>query len=911
MRKIMKNALCVMLCLVTVFSLFTIASTNISAATSFPNNLYIQQATNYTCTLASATMMLRARTYLSGNDNWSTITESAVQSVAWGSGLKWSFTYAATNISITTAHASVSGISISSLKGLINSHPEGIVLYCGNYPHAVFVTDYEGDTFYCADPAAGYSGNRRKLSSSSLASKYSSQSSILSNVTAYWYVSSYNITGGSHTHSYDTFSHFSSSHPHTAYYKCSCNETKEDSSKKQFVETCAQCKNSQSGISYESIENGNYYLTIPSDGRYLNNSYGNDEEGNNLHIHTFGDYDSQVYTIRNMGDGYEMMPLSSTTRVVGVAETYVVSGNSVKLYTKNSGKNQLWKFQKVNGGYVIRNAQNPNLCLMPFDYGMIVSDYNGGERQIWKLEKNCTVTYDANGGMGVPASSRTKQGDSLQLTTQIPTRQCHKFLGWAPYWDSINASYQGGQTIQMQKDMTLYAIWKANHEYTNDSDSDCNICGANREDATSQYEPIAPGKYYLSIPSDGRYLNNSYGNDEEGNNLHIHTFSDYDCQVYTIRDMGDGYEMMPLSSTTRVVGVAEKTVMSGNGVKLYTRTSSQNQWWKFQPVEGGYVIRNAQNPNLCLMPFDYGLIVSEYTGGERQIWKLEKACTISYNANGGTGAPAASRVRGGYSTTISSTEPSRTGYRFLGWSLQSDGTTASYQANQTITVQNDTTLYAVWLKETSPEPVTNAFSLSSVSNAKQGDMIEVNFNVDQPNLNLCNLELTVHYDENYLTPIEQPDGFATMGSIWNGAMNVSNIENMKITMINTTPCMDTGVLFKMYFKVIAPIPVDGSTVISANVDVAGDSNGNPLTVAVRPVEIWGANQVVYGDLDDDDKPTSADALTVLKSVVGKEVLTNQQKIKADVNGDTTVNSMDALLILQKVVGKIQKFPVEQ
>ncbi len=557
--------------------------------------------------------------------------------------------------------------------------------------HSVFVTKVTSDRIYFTDANGGDKKNGIRWDASYTISDFREK------FTYKVHIPGNALTGNpTHSHSYDTFAYFSSNHPHTAYYKCSCGETKEDSSKKQFVETCAQCKNSQSGISYESIENGNYYLTIPSDGRYLNTSYGKDEEGNNIHIHTFGDYDCQVYTIRDMGNGYEMMPLISTTRVVGVAETYVVNGNSVKLYTKNSGKNQLWKFQKVNGGYVIRNAQNPNLCLMPYDYGMIVSEYTGGERQIWKLEKNCTVTYDANGGTGAPGSSRTKEGDFLQLPTQNPSRQCHQFLGWAPYWDSINASYQGGQTIQVQKDMTLYAIWKANHKYTNDSDTDCNVCGANREDATSHYNPITSGKYYLSIPSDGRYLNNSYGKDEEGNNLHIHTFSDYDCQVYTIRDMGDGYEMMPLSSTTRVVGVAEKTVMSGNGVKLYTRTSAQNQLWKFQPVEGGYVIRNAQNPNLCLMPFDYGLIVSEYTGGERQIWKLEKACTISYNANGGTGAPDASRVRGGYSATVSSAKPSRTGYRFLGWSLQSGGTTASYQPNQTITLQNDTTLYAVW-----------------------------------------------------------------------------------------------------------------------------------------------------------------------------------------------------------------------
>ncbi|MCD8023837.1 MAG: hypothetical protein LUF30_12990, partial [Lachnospiraceae bacterium] len=102
-------------------------------------------------------------------------------------GLRHAFTY----YGITVSHNSVSGITASKLKSLLDQHPEGIVLYCGKIPHAVFVTRYSGDTFYCADPLSGYSGSERKLSSSYLGKKYGSQAKILSNTTAYWYVSKY------------------------------------------------------------------------------------------------------------------------------------------------------------------------------------------------------------------------------------------------------------------------------------------------------------------------------------------------------------------------------------------------------------------------------------------------------------------------------------------------------------------------------------------------------------------------------------------------------------------------------------------------------------------------------------------------------------------------------------------------
>ena len=68
--------------------------------------------------------------------------------------------------------------------------------------------------------------------------------------------------------------------------------------------------------------------------------------------------------------------------------------------------------------------------------------------------------------------------------------------------------------------------------------------------------------------------------------------------------------------------------------------------------------------------------------------------------------------------------------------------------------------------------------------------------------------------------------------------------------------------------------------------------------------------VKYGDVNGDGKDDAADALEVLKSVVGKVKLTDAQLLAGDVNGDKAVNAQDALLILQKVVGKLPAYPVE-
>ena len=69
--------------------------------------------------------------------------------------------------------------------------------------------------------------------------------------------------------------------------------------------------------------------------------------------------------------------------------------------------------------------------------------------------------------------------------------------------------------------------------------------------------------------------------------------------------------------------------------------------------------------------------------------------TVSYNANGGTGAPGAQITSGG-EVTLSTQVPTRSGYTFLGWSRSSGATSASYYAGYTYALSTNITLYAVW-----------------------------------------------------------------------------------------------------------------------------------------------------------------------------------------------------------------------
>lgn len=73
--------------------------------------------------------------------------------------------------------------------------------------------------------------------------------------------------------------------------------------------------------------------------------------------------------------------------------------------------------------------------------------------------------------------------------------------------------------------------------------------------------------------------------------------------------------------------------------------------------------------------------------------------TVTYNANGGSGAPSATYGYYGKSTTLSTTIPDRDDYKFVGWATSSSSTSAKYDAGDSVTLTSNLTLYAVWKQD--------------------------------------------------------------------------------------------------------------------------------------------------------------------------------------------------------------------
>ena len=90
------------------------------------------------------------------------------------------------------------------------------------------------------------------------------------------------------------------------------------------------------------------------------------------------------------------------------------------------------------------------------------------------------------------------------------------------------------------------------------------------------------------------------------------------------------------------------------------------------------------------------------------VWSqnVVKTWSITYNANGGSNAPAKQTANVGQSITITYSKPTRSGYTFLGWSTwnESPEPEAMFTPGYSYTSDSDTTLYAVWERVNTDPP---------------------------------------------------------------------------------------------------------------------------------------------------------------------------------------------------------------
>ena len=349
-----------------------------------------------------------------------------------------------------------------------------------------------------------------------------------------------------------------------------------------------------------------------------------------------------------------------------------------------------------------------------------------------------TVSYDANGGSGAPSSQTKTKDVTLTLSSTKPTRSGYTFLGWATSASATSASYQPGGSYTANASVTLYAVWSCNHASTKtvwDTGCKwrkvCNNCGVTVSSGTT-HGPYTYGDWVYYSGSQHRRTQTCNHGDYSGYEYASHSGSTM-CEKYSATQHKKYSYCSDCSSSYGTISYEDHTfsTFSSNGQTVstcsqcgYTKTTAQTYTISYN-ANGGSNAPASQTKvhgvTLTLSStipyrFNYEFLGwsasssattatyaagGSYTGNASvtlfAVWKYKPATyTVGYDANGGTGAPGRQTKTYGVTLTLTTIQPTRRNYLFLGWSKDRNATSASYTAGGSYTDNSDVTLYAVW-----------------------------------------------------------------------------------------------------------------------------------------------------------------------------------------------------------------------
>ena len=303
---------------------------------------------------------------------------------------------------------------------------------------------------------------------------------------------------------------------------------------------------------------------------------------------------------------------------------------------------------------------------------------------VWQAEY--TITYNANGGSGAPASQIKYHGEPLTLQTGTPTRSNYRFRGWSTSDSATTATYQPGGSFTTDANTTLYAVWQAVYTITYDAHG-----GTGAPLAQTKYhgEPI---NLSTTVPTRTNYRFLGWDTNNSATTATYQPNATYTAEgnatlyaiwqaIYTISFDANGGTGAP----------AAQTKYHGEPITLPATVPTRTNYTFLGWGVSSSATSASYQPGATYTSNGNATLYALWAGNEY---------TITYNANGGSGAPEAQTYVYAPSGTInlSSTEPTRTGYTFLGWSQSSTATSASYSAGQAWNRSNASnyTLYAVW-----------------------------------------------------------------------------------------------------------------------------------------------------------------------------------------------------------------------
>ena len=345
-----------------------------------------------------------------------------------------------------------------------------------------------------------------------------------------------------------------------------------------------------------------------------------------------------------------------------------------------------------------------------------------------------TIKFDGNGSTsGSTASMSMIYGTAKNLTANGFKRTGYQFAGWNTKANGSGTKYSDKQSVNNLSStngatVTLYAQWTPNvltvmydcygSSVSIDKSKGYFLGTYNRLCSTSQQNKefwgtknvyYATYKYNDNIGTNGLHDFATFGLTAPAG----YKFAGWSCNGKTFDETTTTYkptdftddiktgdaEVWLSAQFTKITYTVSYNANGGSGAPgTQTKTHAVDLTLSTtKPTRTGYTF-SGWNTNASGTGTNYAS-GGKYTGNANLTlyakWQIN-TYTVSYNANGGTGAPGNQTKTYGVDLTLSSTKPMRTGYTFGGWNTNASGTGTNYASGGKYAGNANLTLYAKW-----------------------------------------------------------------------------------------------------------------------------------------------------------------------------------------------------------------------
>ena len=296
---------------------------------------------------------------------------------------------------------------------------------------------------------------------------------------------------------------------------------------------------------------------------------------------------------------------------------------------------------------------------------------------LW-VRSEYTVTFNANGGSNAPSAQTFQVGSSVTLSSATPTRTGYRFLGWSQNQNATTESYAPGSTQTFDGNVTLYAVWtRQTYTITFNANGGSNAPAAQTKtygvDLTlASSQPTRDGYAFVGWAKTNTATVAEYASGAtytENGNATLYAVWSLVTADHTLSYNANGGTGAP-ASETKTYSVLNPT--------FFTVSSTRPTWT-------GHTFKGWSSTADGSVEYSSGdSIPASADKTLYAVWQLN-TYAVSFNANGGIGAPSAQTKTYGVDLTLSDTVPTRDGYTFQGWAENVAATTAQYAAGGTYT----------------------------------------------------------------------------------------------------------------------------------------------------------------------------------------------------------------------------------